>query len=361
MKLITWNIQWGCGVDGRVDLERVVATARAFADFDVLCVQEVADNFPALPGNDERDQFAALAALLPGYRAIAGYGADLAGEAGRRRRFGNAIYSRYEVLSARRHALPWPADAGKETMPRVAVEATLQSSMGALRITTTHLEYYSDVQRRAQARALRELHGEACGRALHPGFPTAEGGPFDATPQTVDAILTADFNFPPEHPAYDEIQQAPDGGGPALPRRVGARARPPAPRAHVLRAFAGVFQNALLLRFRVRERAARRAGAPRRGRLGHHRLGPPAGPHRAGRPLGTPMAGRILSLTEPLFRYVVEHTGPEHPVAAQLRAATAALPQAGMQIGLDEARLLQLLVRLAGARRTHRGGRLHRV
>ncbi len=63
------------------------------------------------------------------------------------------------------------------------------------------------------------------------------------------------------------------------------------------------------------------------------------------------MAGRILSLTEPLFRYVVEHTGPEHPVAAELRAATAALPQAGMQIGLDEARLLQLLVRLTGARR----------
>ena len=214
MKLITWNIQWGRGVDGRVDLERIIAAARAFADFDVLCVQEVADNFPALPGNDGGDQFAALAALLPGYRAIAGYGADLAGDAGRRRRFGNAIYSRYEVLSARRHALPWPADAGKETMPRVAVEATLRASMGPIRLTTTHLEYYSDVQRRAQARALRELHGEACGRAQHPGYPTAEGGPFDATPQTTHAILTADFNFPPEHPAYDEIQAPLAGDGP---------------------------------------------------------------------------------------------------------------------------------------------------
>jgi endonuclease/exonuclease/phosphatase family metal-dependent hydrolase len=65
MKLVTWNIQWGCGLDGRVDLARIVATARAMADFDVLCVQEVADNFPALEGNDERDQFAELARLLP--------------------------------------------------------------------------------------------------------------------------------------------------------------------------------------------------------------------------------------------------------------------------------------------------------
>ena len=55
---------------------------------------------------------------------------------------------------------PWPADPGKETMPRVAIEATLQCPMGALRVTTTHLEYYSDVQRRAQALRLRNLHDE---------------------------------------------------------------------------------------------------------------------------------------------------------------------------------------------------------
>ena len=64
MKLITWNIQWGRGIDGRVDLARIVAHARAMADFDVLNVQEVADNFPGLAGNDDSDQFAQLAALL---------------------------------------------------------------------------------------------------------------------------------------------------------------------------------------------------------------------------------------------------------------------------------------------------------
>ena len=151
MKLVTWNIQWGLGLDARVDLARIVRAARELADFDVLCVQEVADNFPKLEGNDDRDQFAELASLLPAFRMIEGFGVDVAGEGARRRRLGNAIFSRYSVLSARRHALPWPADAGKESMARVAVEAVLQTPMGALRVTTTHLEYYSDVQRRAQA------------------------------------------------------------------------------------------------------------------------------------------------------------------------------------------------------------------
>ena len=61
MKLVTWNIQWGRGADGRVDLDRIVAHARRLADFDVLCVQEVADGYPELAGHDGSDQFAALA------------------------------------------------------------------------------------------------------------------------------------------------------------------------------------------------------------------------------------------------------------------------------------------------------------
>jgi endonuclease/exonuclease/phosphatase family metal-dependent hydrolase len=207
MKLVTWNIQWGLGLDHRVDLERIVRTARDMADFDVLCMQEIADNFPGLEGSGGADQFSELAELLlPEFRLYAAFGVDVAADGGRRRRFGNAIVTRYTALSIRRHALPWPADTGKKTMPRVAVELTVQSPMGPLRITTTHLEYYSDVQRRAQAARLRNLHDEACGRAMHPGAGTADLGPFDATPHTTRSILCGDFNFPPENAAYLEVQ-----------------------------------------------------------------------------------------------------------------------------------------------------------
>src|SRR5205814_8832525 len=115
--LVTRNMQWGCGLDGRADLGRTVRIARELADFDVRCLQEIADNFPKLAGNDDRNQFGELASLLPGFHCVKGYGADLAGDGGRRRRFGNAIFSRYSVIAARRHALPWPADPGKESMP----------------------------------------------------------------------------------------------------------------------------------------------------------------------------------------------------------------------------------------------------
>lgn len=47
MKLITWNVQWCRGVDHLVDPARVIAEAKRIADFDVLCLQEVADNYPA--------------------------------------------------------------------------------------------------------------------------------------------------------------------------------------------------------------------------------------------------------------------------------------------------------------------------
>lgn len=215
MNLITWNLQWGRGVDGRVDLERIAAKVRALGDFDVMCFQEIADNYPELPGNDAADQFGALAALFPGHTAIEGISVDV-GARGRRKRFGNLILSRLPVTSARRHALPWPADPDADSMPRVAVEVVVTAPFGALRVTTTHLEYYSGIQRMAQARRLRALHEEACGRAAAPrnARPRESNATFDVTPQTSAAILTGDFNFPPEAPEYAEIQAPLEGGGP---------------------------------------------------------------------------------------------------------------------------------------------------
>src|SRR5213075_3202100 len=63
MKIITWNVQWCRGVDRRVDPARIVAHAKALADFDVLCLQEIASNFPdpKLAGSRGENQFAEIA------------------------------------------------------------------------------------------------------------------------------------------------------------------------------------------------------------------------------------------------------------------------------------------------------------
>ncbi len=113
MRLLSWNIQWGRGIDGRVDLARAAAVARDF-DADVICLQEVAINHPGLPGGAAMDQVAWLSGLFLGYEAIHAVGSDLPDGLGGRRQFGNLILSRLPVMQVFRHPLPWPARPARE-------------------------------------------------------------------------------------------------------------------------------------------------------------------------------------------------------------------------------------------------------
>jgi endonuclease/exonuclease/phosphatase family metal-dependent hydrolase len=215
MLVVTWNIQWCRGVDGFVDVERIASTARAMGDFDVLCLQEVARNYPELPGSGGEDQFDLLARLLPGFTAVAGFGVDTLAPEGTRRQFGNLILTRLPVEQAFRHTLPWPADSAVPSMQRIAVEVVLATSSGPLRVTTTHLEYYSAKQRAAQVERLRELQADATGHAADLDFAEKRGGPFERAARPASGILTADFNFHPADPEYAQLQAPIAPGVPA--------------------------------------------------------------------------------------------------------------------------------------------------
>ena len=204
MKLITWNVQWCRGVDLAVDPARIVAEAKRLADFDVLCLQEIADNYPAprLGGSDGEDQFARLASLLPGFTAVPGIAVDQPGEGGRRRRFGNMILSRLPVLQVYRYLLPYPCDPGVPGMPRIAIEAVVRAGGGDVRVITTHLEYYSDLQRMAQARALRAIYADGHAYARDARVTMNDGGPFQTYFRPRATIITGDCNFEPGAPEY---------------------------------------------------------------------------------------------------------------------------------------------------------------
>ncbi|MEO8537810.1 MAG: endonuclease/exonuclease/phosphatase family protein [Betaproteobacteria bacterium] len=199
MELITWNVQWCRGVDLAVDPGRVVDEARRLADFDVLCLQEVADNYadPRLPGSDGSDQFGEIAALLPGYTAIPGIAVDQPGDDGRRRRFGNMILSRLPVMQVYRHLLPFPLDAGVPGMPRIAIEAIVRAPLGDVRIITTHLEYYSARQRMAQVDALRAIYAGGHAYARDARVTMSDGGPFQTLVRPRATVITGDCNFEP--------------------------------------------------------------------------------------------------------------------------------------------------------------------
>ena len=212
MKLITWNIQWGLGMDGRLDLGRIVAEARRIADFDLLCLQEVADNFPDLPGSPGMNQFAEFARLLPGYAPVEGIAVDVPDQAGGRRRFGNLILSRRPVGQVLRHSL-WDCD-DTQNMPRMAIEAVVEAPFGPVRVVTTHLEYFSEKLRRAGVEAVRAAHARACARAARP--PRPGQGPYGPWPSSASAVLVGDFNMRPDDPAKARIEASFPDGAPAF-------------------------------------------------------------------------------------------------------------------------------------------------
>ena len=64
------------------------------------------------------------------------------------------------------------------------------------------------------------------------------------------------------------------------------------------------------------------------------------------------MSRHTINVSDTLNRYILEHSVREDPVLAELREATAAMPHAGMQISPEQGQLMQLLVKMTGARRT---------
>jgi caffeoyl-CoA O-methyltransferase len=62
------------------------------------------------------------------------------------------------------------------------------------------------------------------------------------------------------------------------------------------------------------------------------------------------MTSRRLHITDEIHRYLVEHSVREPEVLARLRAVTASLPQAQMQIGPEQGQLMALLAMLLNAK-----------
>jgi len=179
----------------------------------VLCLQEVADNYPGLAGLPAGvDQFAELARLLPDFHAVDGVAVERWTPGIGRQRFGNMVFCKPAPLQVLRHPLPRPPDAHHHSMPRMALEVVLDAPGGPLRIMTTHLEYYAAVQRAAQVDALRHLQ-EAAASHVFPGAPGKEASPFEPRPRGPRAVLTGDFNCDASDPLIARLQ-APLAGAP---------------------------------------------------------------------------------------------------------------------------------------------------
>jgi endonuclease/exonuclease/phosphatase family metal-dependent hydrolase len=149
LRVATFNIHHGTGIDGLLDLER---TARVIAQTgaDVVGLQEVDRHFHAR--SDFVDQATWLARRL---RMNAAFGANVDVDpltpGGHRRQFGTAILSRHHILSSTNTLLPRP-EGGEQ---RGLLEVLLTVRGVPVRGYSTHLQHHSQVERLAQVEAIR--------------------------------------------------------------------------------------------------------------------------------------------------------------------------------------------------------------
>ncbi|MCH7796664.1 MAG: endonuclease/exonuclease/phosphatase family protein [Proteobacteria bacterium] len=207
MIFVSYNIQWGTGKDGRVDLARIAGEIGAA---DVIALQEV-DRF--WTRSRMTDQAAEFAALFPEHHWVYGPGMDMdasiRGDDGRlvtrRRQFGNMVLSRAPILAARNHLLPKMALAEKLSLQRAAQEAVIEAPSGPLRVYSVHLNHSSAEERLIQIARLRAIvagapgeGGAWSGRDYRPVWE--EDGP--QPPMPARAILMGDFNLTPDSPEH---------------------------------------------------------------------------------------------------------------------------------------------------------------
>ncbi len=224
MRLITWNVQWGKGCDGIVDPRRIAHDVAAMGGADILCFQEMSCRFDELDGGVDQDRI--FAELFPYHRsifrpAVERHEGDVV------RRFGNMTFSRFPVRQVSNHLLPWPAASSVKSMRRHALEVVIETPLGPVRVTNTHLEFHSDEQRRAQVERLVALQDEAA-RGEKPVKSSARE-PYAASSLVQSAILCGDFNLEPDDPLYNSLDQ-PERGD-AFYRDVWRLAHPGEPHA----------------------------------------------------------------------------------------------------------------------------------
>lgn len=171
IRVLTWNIHHGVGMDGKLDLERI---AKIISDHhpDLVLLQEVDKNCTRSGKTDQSAEIARLTQM----KVVFGKAMDLQGG-----EYGQAILSRTDLADLKIHPLPSQGE------PRIAVSAVTETPVGKITIASVHLDFEDEARQNAQA--------QVCAAALL------------ATPHPV--VLAGDFNAKPDSRTLANFAQAP--------------------------------------------------------------------------------------------------------------------------------------------------------
>ena len=218
MKIVTYNIRFGLGLDQRYDLERI---ATELDGADIIGLQEV-ERFWRRSGMVDQPQ--ALGDLLKGfywaYCPAFDVDASAVNEDGsihnRRRQFGPMVLSRWPILSTRALVLPQLPASELISMASGALECVIATPLGPLRVYSLHLSALSPQERLLQIDWLLEMNRsiEHCGAVMmaagnHSNPAEAHhivdldwnnGEP--PLPEPVNTVILGDFNSTEESNEY---------------------------------------------------------------------------------------------------------------------------------------------------------------
>jgi endonuclease/exonuclease/phosphatase family metal-dependent hydrolase len=133
LRVLTYNIHHGEGLDGRLDLARTAAVVSAAAP-DLVALQEV-DRGTRRTGG--QDQLAELERLT-GMHAAFGKAMDYQGGS-----YGVAVLSRSPIRRASNRRLPGSPD--REPRTALSVDVDARAPVGRVQFTTTHLDQGRDL------------------------------------------------------------------------------------------------------------------------------------------------------------------------------------------------------------------------
>ncbi|MEK6235598.1 MAG: endonuclease/exonuclease/phosphatase family protein [Planctomycetales bacterium] len=173
LRVLSYNIHHGQGVDGRLDLERIARVIKS-ADPDVVALQEVDLKTKRTRNVDQPAELG----RLTGMKVVFGKNLDFQGGG-----YGNAVLSRLPITRHKNHHLPNLDDGEQRGV--LVVELRPEGTKSPILLFATHLDHRpKDRERFASADMINEL------LAKSPGTSSLLAGDLNDTPnsRTLDAF-----------------------------------------------------------------------------------------------------------------------------------------------------------------------------
>ena len=222
MKLVSYNIRFGLGLDQNVDLGRIADTVK---DADIIALQEVERYWKHSGMTDQPEiisshlqQYYWL--YFPAFDVDASEARSDGSILNRRRQFGPMVLSRWPIRMARYMMLPKLGTTDCLSMDTGAIECVVDTPSGPLLVYSLHLTPVSCRERLMQLDRLLEFYRNT---RVNSGSWTGEGSGFtdpveikhmaeqnwsNDEPVPVipkEAVVMGDFNMKPGGEEYDRM------------------------------------------------------------------------------------------------------------------------------------------------------------